>query len=215
MAVARKQVVLRREEILDATVEQIKQRGIATTRVADVAAALQVSSGLVHYHFTTKEQLVEEAFAHAARREMETLRATIGRPTSAITRLKAVLRLYSPTGQATSWRLWIDGWSAGMRDRGLQDVMMRMDGEWKSGITTLVEEGVRRGEFRCADPRAAAWHITLFLDGLAVQLAARRSALDKAEALRWVHEHVAAQLGVDPQSLAPRRVRREAAPEPS
>jgi AcrR family transcriptional regulator len=215
MTVARKQVVLRREEILDATVEQIKQRGIATTRVADVAAALQVSSGLVHYHFATKEQLIEEAFAHAARREMEALRATIGRPTSAVTRMKAVLRLYSPTGQAASWRLWIDGWSAGMRDKGLQDVMMRMDNEWKSSITALVEEGARRGEFGCADPRSAAWHITLFLDGLAVQLAARRGALDKTEATRWVREHVAAHLGVDPQVLASRQARQEVPAEPA
>ncbi|NEE39767.1 TetR family transcriptional regulator, partial [Streptomyces sp. SID7982] len=45
----RKKVVLRREEILDATVEQIKQRGIATTRVTDVASALGVSSGLIYY----------------------------------------------------------------------------------------------------------------------------------------------------------------------
>ncbi|MEU8934314.1 TetR family transcriptional regulator C-terminal domain-containing protein [Streptomyces sp. NPDC048409] len=212
---ARKQVVLRREEILDATVEQIKQRGIATTRVADVAAALAVSSGLVHYHFATKEQLVEEAFAHAARREMEALRATVGRPTSAVTRMKAVLRLYSPTGQAASWRLWIDGWSAGMRDTGLQEVMMRMDNEWKAAITGLIEEGVRRGEFTCADPRAAAWRITLFLDGLAVQLAARRGALEKAEALRWVQEHVAGQLGVDPQVLASRQPRQSVPAEAS
>ncbi|MFJ5646170.1 TetR/AcrR family transcriptional regulator [Streptomyces sp. NPDC093223] len=206
---ARKQVVLRREEILDATVEQIKQHGIATTRVADVASALQVSSGLVHYHFATKEQLVEEAFAHAVRREMETLRTTLSRPATAVTRMKAVLRLYSPTRQATEWRLWIDGWSAGMRDKGLHDVMTRMDAEWKAGITALVREGVERGEFTCADPRAAAWHITLFMDGLAVQLAARRGALEKAEAQRWVRGHVAAQLGVDPSVLGGRRPRQD------
>ncbi|MFF4845474.1 TetR/AcrR family transcriptional regulator [Streptomyces collinus] len=202
---ARKQVVLRREEILDATVEQIKQRGIATTRVADVAGALNVSSGLVHYHFATKEQLVEAAFAHAARREMEALRTTVARRTSAVARIKALLRLYSPVGQTPSWRLWIDGWSAGMRDEGLHDVMRQMDAEWKSYMTALVEEGTDSGEFHCPDPRAAAWRITLFLDGLAVQLVARRGAMDRAEAMRWVREHVAAQLGIAPELLEARR----------
>ncbi|MCM2422802.1 TetR/AcrR family transcriptional regulator [Streptomyces sp. RKAG293] len=201
----RKQVVLRREEILDATVEQIKQRGIATTRVADVADALGVSSGLLHYHFATKELLVEEAFSYAAQREMEVLRATVARSSPALTRMKALLRLYAPTGQAAGWRLWIDGWSAGMRDTGLHDVMRTMDEEWKSAMVQLIQEGTDSGEFRCADPREAAWRITLFLDGLAVQLVARRGALQKAEAARWVREHVAAQLGIDPADLAARR----------
>ncbi|WP_411120063.1 TetR/AcrR family transcriptional regulator [Streptomyces sp. 058-1L] len=200
----RKQVVLRREEILDATVEQIKKRGIATTRVADVASALGVSSGLVHYHFATKEQLVEESFSHAARREIEALRATVGRPASAVTRLKALLRLYSPTGQSVGWRLWIDGWSAGMRDKGLQDVMQAMDEEWKAAFGRLIQEGVEHGEFQCADPREAAWRITLFLDGLAVQLVARRGVLEKAQALAWVREHVAAHLGIAASDLEPR-----------
>ncbi len=207
VGVARKQVILRREEILDATVEQIKQRGIATTRVADVAGALNVSSGLVHYHFATKEQLVEEAFAHAARREMEALRTTVGRRTTAVARMKALLRLYSPVGQTPSWRLWVDGWSAGMREQGLQDVMQQMDAEWKARMTALVEEGAASGEFHCEDPRAAAWRITLFLDGLAVQLVARRGALEKAEAQRWVREHVAGQLGIPADLLGVRRAR--------
>ncbi|MFD7286581.1 TetR/AcrR family transcriptional regulator [Streptomyces sp. NPDC059863] len=201
----RKKAVLRREEILEATVEQIKLRGITTTRVADVAGALKVSSGLVHYHFATKELLVEEAFAHAARREMEALRTTVARSDSAVTRMKALIRLYAPTGQAPGWRLWIDGWSAGMRDKGLHDVMRKMDEEWKSRIMSLVQEGMDSGEFHCADARVAAWRITLFLDGLAVQLIARRGALEKAEASRWVREHVAAELGIDPAALGPRR----------
>ncbi|RYJ25352.1 TetR-family transcriptional regulator [Streptomyces sp. L-9-10] len=202
---ARKKVVLRREEILEATVEQIKQRGIATTRVADVAGALKVSSGLVHYHFATKELLVEEAFAYAARREMEALRTTVGRAGSVVARMKALIRLYAPTGQAPGWRLWIDGWSAGMRDKGLHDVMREMDEEWKSRITALVQEGMDNGEFHCSDARVVAWRITLFLDGLAVQLVARRGALEKAEASQWVREHVAGQLGIDPAVLGPRR----------
>ncbi|MFF7178615.1 TetR family transcriptional regulator C-terminal domain-containing protein [Streptomyces sp. NPDC008121] len=202
---ARKQVVLRREEILDATVEQINRRGIATTRVADVATALGVSSGLLHYHFATKELLIEAAFTHAARREMESLRSVVGRSGSAVTRLKSLLRLYLPTGQAADWRLWIDGWSAGMRDPGLHDVMRTMDEEWKASLTELIRDGVERGEFHCTDPRTATWRITLFLDGIAVQLVARHGALQKAEAAGWVREHVAGQLGIEASALEPGR----------
>ena len=43
-----------------------------------------------------------------------TSRPWTGRPrggAAALDRLRAVLRIYGPTGSATGWRLWIDGWS--------------------------------------------------------------------------------------------------------
>ncbi|MEV7251961.1 TetR/AcrR family transcriptional regulator [Streptomyces cyaneofuscatus] len=202
----RKKVVLRREEILDATVEQIKQRGIATTRITDVASALGVSSGLIYYHFETKEQLIEATFAHAVRLELDGARAVLSRPAPPLTRMKALLRLYSPTAKAAeAWRLWIDGYSAGLRDKGLRTVMEKMDEEWKRIFTSLIEEGMARGEFHCADARAATWRITLFLDGLAVQMIARHGVLKKEEAAAWMREHAAAELGIDVESLGSRR----------
>ena len=44
---ARRQVDVRREEILRATVEQVTRLGFAGTRVADIATALGISTGLV------------------------------------------------------------------------------------------------------------------------------------------------------------------------
>ncbi|MFF4983989.1 TetR/AcrR family transcriptional regulator [Streptomyces sp. NPDC001046] len=204
--VVRKKVVLRREEILDATVEQIKQRGIAATRITDVAGALGVSSGLIYYHFETKEQLIEATFAHAARNELDAARAVLSRPAPVVTRLKALLRVYSPAAKAVpGWRLWIDGYSAGLRDRGLMEVMQDLDGEWKKIFTSLIEEGIASGDFHCADARTATWRITLFLDGLAVQMVARRGALKRDEAMLWMRERTAAELGIDPDVLGPRR----------
>ncbi|MFZ4276785.1 TetR/AcrR family transcriptional regulator [Streptomyces arboris] len=199
-------MVLRREEILDATVEQIKQRGIATTRITDVAGALGVSSGLIYYHFATKEQLIEATFTHAVRLELDEARAVLSRPAPALTRMKALLRLYSPTAKAaTGWRLWIDGYSAGLRDKGLRTVMETMDEEWKRIFTSLIGEGMARGEFHCPDARAATWHITLFLDGLSVPMVARRGALRKDEAAAWMREHTAAALGIEARALGPGR----------
>ncbi|MDX3342675.1 TetR/AcrR family transcriptional regulator [Streptomyces baarnensis] len=202
----RKKVVLRREEILDATVEQIKQRGIATTRITDVAGALGVSSGLIYYHFATKEQLIEATFTYAVRLELDEARAVLSRPAPPLTRMKALLRLYSPTAKAApGWRLWIDGYSAGLRDKGLRTLMEAMDEEWKRIFTSLIGEGMERGEFHCPDARAATWRITLFLDGLAVPMVARRGALRKDEATAWMREHTAATLGIDARALGPGR----------
>lgn len=194
--VARKKVELRREEILEATVEQIKQRGIAATRVTDVANALGVSSGLVFYHFAGKDQLLEEAFAYAVRRDLAALDEICARPAPALDRLQAALKLYGPTGKAPGWLLWVDGWAASLRDPGLRQVIRRLDTRWRRAIEQLIAEGADTGEFHCDDPRGAAWRITALLDGLAVQLVVRRTGVTKAETATWLDAVVAGELGL-------------------
>ena len=120
MARVRLSVAERREELLRAAVEQIEARGVAAVRIADVAAALGVSNGLVLYHFSTKEKLVAAAFAHAAEDDLAHLRRLLGRRTTALRRLRSAVRWYAPTGQAKGWRLWIEGWAASLRDPALR-----------------------------------------------------------------------------------------------
>ncbi len=50
----------RRAEILEATRRVVLARGFGHTRIADVAAELGVSTGLIHYHFASKDALLAE-----------------------------------------------------------------------------------------------------------------------------------------------------------
>ena len=48
----------RRIQILEATCTVMRKQGIAATRGGDVAKCLGISTGLVHYHFDTKDELL-------------------------------------------------------------------------------------------------------------------------------------------------------------
>ncbi len=185
---ARKGVLVRREEIIDAMVEQISQRGIAATRVADVAAAMGVSTGLIFYHFDTKEALLAEAFPRAMQHDVEDLAKIVARKTSAATRLRAVIKLYSPAGGAPGWRLWIDGWAAALRDPGLVQAMREIDNVWRSAVEDLIVEGNEAGDFGCHNPEVSAARITALLDGLAVQKVVRGAGPTPTERKRWIDE---------------------------
>ncbi|MFF5785844.1 TetR family transcriptional regulator C-terminal domain-containing protein [Streptomyces sp. NPDC012693] len=185
MARVRLSVAERREELLRAAVEQIEARGVVAVRISDVASALGVSNALVLYHFSSKEQLVAAAFAHAAEADLAQLRRILGRRSAAVRRLRAAVRWYAPTGQAKGWRLWIEGWAASLRDPELRRVAASLDQEWKAALTRVIAEGAAAGEFRCADPAAAAWRLTAFLDGLAVQTTAYAGSLSRTAMLRW------------------------------
>ncbi|WUQ09494.1 TetR family transcriptional regulator [Streptomyces sp. NBC_00250] len=189
-------VAERREELLRAAVEQIEARGVAAVRIADVASALGVSNALVLYHFSSKEQLVAAAFAHAAEADLAHLRRLLGRRSTAVRRLRAAVRWYAPTGQAKGWRLWIEGWAASLRDPGLRRVAASLDQEWKAALTRVIAEGAEAGEFRCTDPAAAAWRLTAFLDGLAVQTTAYAGSLSRTAMLRWADAALARELNL-------------------
>ncbi|MER5943316.1 TetR family transcriptional regulator C-terminal domain-containing protein [Streptomyces sp. NPDC001928] len=201
MARVRLSVAERREELLQAAVEQIEERGVAAVRIADVASVLGVSNALVLYHFATKEKLVAAAFTHAAQGDLAHLRRLLGRRTTALRRLRAAVRWYAPTGQAKGWRLWIEGWAAALREPALKEVTRDLDRQWKGAITEVIAEGVAAQEFHCPDPHVAALRLTALLDGLAVQLTSYPGAISRARAQEWADEALARELGLERKAL--------------
>jgi len=196
---ARRSVEVRREEILSTTVELLDRLGLASTRVADVAVALDVSPALVFYHFGTKDDLVAEAFAHAVEHDLHRLeKAASG--DDPVASLRRVLRLYGPTGRATGWRIWIDAWAVALRDPHIRKVLKRLDQHWQDILRGVVDDGVASGVFTCPDPAASVARISALVDGLSVAAVVHRSVT--REQLRgWVAAQLAVELGVDVETL--------------
>jgi len=190
---------VRRGEILVATLELISERGIDALRGADVADRLGVSPALVFYHFENLENLIVSAFRFATERDLVKLEQILAeKGPSTGQRLRGALSEYGPTGSAQSWRLWIEGWSAGLRNPVLRGVIATLDERWRGVITELIAEGVATGEFRTPDPRGAAWRISALIDGLAVQRVAFDDAVSPSDAEAWLNTALHAELGLDP-----------------
>ncbi|MDQ1627148.1 MAG: hypothetical protein QOI54_892 [Actinomycetota bacterium] len=200
---ARRKVEVRREEILGATCDEVAKRGFANTRAADVAAALGVSTGLIFYHFESKDALLSAAFAYAAERDLARLdHAAQGRG-SARRRLARILTMYGPEGEGAGWALWIDAWAAALRSPQMAEVSRRLDVRWKDTVAAVIAQGVASGELTCADPSGAAWRITALVDGLAVQATVHDGLLSSRQVSGWVRATAAAELGIAPGDLRP------------
>jgi AcrR family transcriptional regulator len=199
---SRRKGEVRREEILRATVGELERRGFAHTRVADIAASLGVSTALVFYHFATKEQLFAAAFADAAERDVMRLDEAVRAEGPAASKLRAILRLYSPVGSASGWPLWIDAWAAALREPALRRVSRRLDVRWKDAVAAVINEGVETGELSCPDPHGSAWRITAMLDGLAVQVTVHKGVVTRHELATWVSELTERELGLPAGSLS-------------
>lgn len=197
---ARRAAEVRREEILAAAVAEVGRCGFARTRVADVATALGVSTGLVYYHFATKERLLAAALDHAVARDLERLAAAVARPGTDLQRLRRILALYAPQGTAPGWTLWVDAWAEALRNQELRSHVRTLDRRWTDALTATITAGVDSGTFRCPDPAATARRIAAFLDGLSVQATVLRR-LSRTQLGTWTREYAAAQLGLEPDAL--------------
>ena len=197
----RQQVEVRREEILAATVEQARRLGMHSLRVQDVAAALGVSTGLVFYHFTTRDKLLAAALEYAVNRDLARLDRAIARADGPLDRLRRVIAGYGPSGAAPGWRLWIDAWAMALRHPPIRTALRHLDARWRAALQGAVVEGAATGVFRCPDPAATVIRIAALLDGLAIAALVYRS-VTRTELRTWIREAVAVELGIDAEDLA-------------
>src|SRR4051794_41871760 len=97
-----------RDALLDATRRVISRSGFAATTVGEITREAGASLGLLHYHFESKDEVVAEAFAQAAREDLAELRAISLRHEDPADRLAAFLD-QSEWQDQDSWRVWGGG----------------------------------------------------------------------------------------------------------
>jgi AcrR family transcriptional regulator len=196
----RQPVEVRREEILRSTIKEIERSGMSSLRVADVAGDLGVSSGLIFYHFDTRDALLVSALEFAVERDLTRLDKAVASGSSAVERLRRVLASYGPAGAAHGWTLWIDAWATALREPNIREALGRLDHRWRQALEHVITEGVLAGDFACADPVATVARIGALLDGLSVGVLVYRS-VSRANLRAWVREAAAAELGIQPALL--------------
>ncbi len=160
----------RKSEILEAAVQVIIDVGFTEMTVADVAKVAGVSTALVHYHFSSKVDLITAAVRVACDDDKELRNAVADGPGSVVHRLDRVLcgSLPSDPGDG-SWLLWIETWGETRRLPPLREAMAELTEHEIEVIHRLFAEGAAAGEFVCPDPAQAAARLSALRDGLAIQ----------------------------------------------
>lgn len=191
----------RRAEILETTCQVVVERGFAATRVADVANKLGISTGLIHYHFDSKDQLIAEAFQWAAEADLTRLEAEVAKEIEPLAKLDLIFQLYTPEEAEPGWMMWIDGWGEALRSPALKAISQDLDLRWKTVLQEIVEAGVAQGRFHCVDPSATAWRLAALLDGLGVQMTVHEDLISHETLLHLVRTAACAELGLAPDSF--------------
>jgi AcrR family transcriptional regulator len=148
----------------------IAERGVAATRIADVAERCGVSAPAVLYWFDSKEKLLAEALIVDDDRFYEQLSSRLEASPSPTDRM--VVLIETAAEGAEDFSLWMELWTWALRDDELRAARERFDARWRAAIEAIVADGVAAGEFGAdVEPGEAALAIAALIDGLAVQSA--------------------------------------------
>lgn len=160
---------IRRPQILAAAAEVIAERGVAATRIADVAERCGVSPPAVLYWFDSKEKLLAEALTADDDRFYEELGERLA---GAATPREQMIALITAAAADADFALWMELWTWALRDADLRAARERFDSRWRATIEAVVADGIAAGEFGAdVDPAQTALAIAALIDGLTVQAA--------------------------------------------
>lgn len=165
----------RHQEILDAAARVITERGLAETRISDIAEQAGVSPGLILYYFDSKDRLLAEALTYANDQFYLRTSRDIRRIASAKEQLRRLIDLSVPGylpeyGRLDEWALWIEVWVRALRDTEMAKDREVLDQRWRAQIAEIIRAGQASGEFVAGDADELALPIAALIDGLAIQV---------------------------------------------
>ncbi len=173
----------------------IGRDGFAAATVGTITREAGASLGLLNYHFGSKDEVVAEAFAAAAREDLASLEAISRRFEDPADRLAAYLD-QSEWADSESWRLWVDAWGESVHSPLVRDTLGRFDVGWRAVLAEVLADGVRQGRWACADPQDTAARLVAVLDGIGLHTTVHGEDVPPERAAAWARRLAELELGV-------------------
>ncbi len=155
------------DEILRAACRVVVTGGASDLRIGSVAEEAGVSRTLVHYYFTTRQELLRATFAYAEDLRVAALETELASLATGAERAeRALMRTIDPELEETP-ALWNEVWSSLRYDEELRPLVQERYRDWADRIVRLLDEGRADGSVpETLDPREAGWRLAAAADGL-------------------------------------------------
>lgn len=184
--------------------------GSAGIRVRDVALEAGVSTGIVHYYFGSKEEILVDALRWAIGKPAERF-AELRRDGDHLRVLATLLEVSLPHPGVLfdEYVLWLELWTAVTHDVSLQPLCEELAGDYRDEVRKLVSEGAEAGTFRpVAEPGEVAERISAMVDGLCFRNVVGYSWTPLDRVRTMLRAFACEQLGIVPADLPEIRLSR-------
>jgi len=206
---ARQPPPVRRQALIDATIECLKRYGHDGLSIRTISAQAGVSVGLINHHFPNKNELVAAAYRHINAELIAGMQAAVARAgKSPAARMRAFLEAWfsAPSLDADALAVWVVFWGLYRHSRLIQRVHRETYQDYVNLLSGMLAELLpaartsrssrgRRGVHSVATPpvdlRLAAIGLTALLDGLWLEWCLEPGRFRPAEAVELCEAWVA------------------------
>ncbi|MDG4650062.1 TetR family transcriptional regulator C-terminal domain-containing protein [Roseibacterium sp. SDUM158017] len=197
----RKAATIRKQALVDATIEVVAEAGVRAATVRAIAERAGVTQGLIRHHFSSKEDLVAAAYGHHMARMTDTVWRATGDPADApgLRLSRFVAAALAPPVMSADWvALWAGFLGETLHDERLGRIHDESYRAFRDLLEHLIGE-VRADAGRPADGperRRLAIAGNAVIDGLWLEGAALQESFGAAEIAAMGIGAIAAILGV-------------------
>jgi AcrR family transcriptional regulator len=186
-------------DILQSACRVVVRDGAHGLRMAGVAQEAGVSKALLHYYFSTRQELVRAAFAFSSDRWDEAVAARLARVPDGAGRVE--LYLFSSVDSNEPFNehraLWNEVWSSLRVDSELRPLVRDAYRAWVQRLVVLIDEGRRDGSIpKEVVASAAGRRLAAVADGLDSML--YLGLADRRKARELLRESLARELAPSP-----------------
>jgi AcrR family transcriptional regulator len=194
----------RPEQILAAACRAIQQRGFANTRIADIAAEADMSTGAIHYWFEVKDEVLIAALKWASSQLFERIERLAASAGSERERLAQLLEhaVPVPGPRRGEYVLWIELWVRALQEPELLPECEELSRRWRGYFLDVVRRGAETGEFApLGDADEVAERLLAQVDGLGFELLLGYSWTSAERMRERLYGFAAEQLGIERLAL--------------
>lgn len=182
----------RRAQIVQGLIEVMATRGYDGASISNIAKAAGLTTGLIHYHFKSKGEILLAALEHLSTQHRTVLNAELeaaDRDPSA--RLSTFIDVHlglGRTADASAVACWILLSGEALRESEVQLEFERAVGELRDSLAEILTDGVESEAFVCENVVAAATAIVAAIQGYFVLAGAARSLIPRGTAAASVKQ---------------------------
>jgi TetR/AcrR family transcriptional regulator, fatty acid metabolism regulator protein len=183
---------LRRSQLTKAAYKVVAQKGYNDFTIKDIAEEAGLSTGLVHYYFKNKEELLFKLL-----KEMNSnLRYNLKKALTELTEPKDKLMAFCNEAfdlvdkEKAYFHVLIDFWARINHDARIRQANVKLFQSYRDEISSIIEEGIAKGVFAAMDVKITSVIIISLIQGTIIQYVIDNGAFDYRDLKEKIKEQI-------------------------
>ena len=183
---------LRRSQLTGAAYKVVAQKGYNDFTIKDIAEEAGLSTGLVHYYFKNKEDLLFKLL-----KEMNAnLRDNLKKALTELTEPKDKLMAFCDEAfelvdkEKAYFYVLIDFWAQMNHDNRIRQANVKLFQSYRDEISSIIEEGIAKGVFTAMDVKFTSVVIISLIQGTIIQYVIDNGAFDYRELKEKIKQQI-------------------------